>query len=191
MLENQILTKKISKFTNAVKNSLTQENWYAALSLALTLPDICGKLENPSYSSTKRYALWFDTYVLDNYSFTDLYGNLRIFLSGNDAYALRCAYLHGGEGDISSQRVQELLESFIFLAPKIINGKFEGAHSNQIDKILQLRVDIFCLDICNGVDMWMENKYLDPKIQRSVQNMLEIHTEGATLNVGGVKIEIK
>lgn len=42
-----IIQMKKSNFTNAVKNSLEQENWYSALTLALTLPDICGKLENP------------------------------------------------------------------------------------------------------------------------------------------------
>ena len=37
----------MERFTNAVIKSLATENWYSALSLALTLPDICGKVEQP------------------------------------------------------------------------------------------------------------------------------------------------
>ena len=33
---------------NAIKASIAQQNWYAALSLTLVLPDICGWLEAPS-----------------------------------------------------------------------------------------------------------------------------------------------
>ena len=43
-------------FISAVNKSLENENWYAALFIALTLPDICGKIQYPYLnSSEKRY----------------------------------------------------------------------------------------------------------------------------------------
>lgn len=188
MNDNQILSKKMSNFTNAVKDSLKQENWYSALTLALTLPDICGKLENPNQSSSKRYVNWFDTYLKKKYSI-DAWGEEHIFISGKDAYALRCSYLHGGEGEISSQRIKTLLEEFVFLAPKFVNGEYTGSHCNQFNNILQLRVDLFCLDICNAVEEWVSNNCEKQRIQKIAHNMLEIHENGLTLDDGAIRIE--
>ena len=41
-----------------------ENEWFiAALTLALTLPDICGKAEYPDETVTARYIQWFNTYV--------------------------------------------------------------------------------------------------------------------------------
>ena len=37
----------LAPFIDAVRDALAQKNWYAALALALTLPDICGDLQKP------------------------------------------------------------------------------------------------------------------------------------------------
>ncbi len=34
----------MERFTRAIEKSIKSENWYAALTLALTIPDICGRL---------------------------------------------------------------------------------------------------------------------------------------------------
>jgi hypothetical protein len=51
----------------AINVSLVEQNWYAALSLTLALPDICGWLEDPSPPSQDRYVSWFDRFVAANY----------------------------------------------------------------------------------------------------------------------------
>lgn len=44
-----------------VNKALDAESYYSALTLALTLPDICGKAEYPQEKSTaKRYKDWYD-----------------------------------------------------------------------------------------------------------------------------------
>lgn len=41
-----------------------ENEWFiAALTLALTLPDICGKAEYPDETVTARYIQWFNTYA--------------------------------------------------------------------------------------------------------------------------------
>jgi hypothetical protein len=188
MVDNDTVGIKLSNFTNAVKDSLKQENWYSALTLVLTLPDICGKLENPTQSSTKRYINWFDKYLGKEYSL-EICGEILIFLSGRDVYALRCSYLHGGEGNISSQRIMELLDEFVFIVPKFIDGEYKGSHCNKINNKLQLRVDLFCIDICNAVDEWVNNNGGNKRIQEATNKMLEIHMNGVTLYGGGIRIE--
>ena len=85
----------MDRFTRGVENAVASANWYAALALALVLPDICGKLASPTQASSTRYAGWFDRFVRPRY--TRGIGPARtphVFLSGDDCYALRCAYLH-------------------------------------------------------------------------------------------------
>ena len=87
--------------------------------VALTLPDIAGKIEYPISSSRVRYSSWFNKYVGERYkSRIGARNEEHTFLSGNDCYALRCAYLHEGVTDISGQKSRDVLDDFIFVALK-------------------------------------------------------------------------
>jgi hypothetical protein len=168
-MTNNILEEKIYNFTDAVRNSLENKNWYAALTLALTLPDICGRLEFPDKSSSKRFIHWFNDYLLDEYTLKNMWGT-HVFLNGEDAYALRCAYLHQGEVNIEDQRVRKVLSEFTFVIPPE-NGVI---HRNQINNLLQLQVDIFCLDICNAIEKWVNNVSSEPEIQKRAEKLMII-----------------
>jgi hypothetical protein len=43
----------------AIKSSLESKNYYGALFVALSAPDICGYLESPADKSQVRYEKWF------------------------------------------------------------------------------------------------------------------------------------
>lgn len=182
------LSKKMTHFTTAIARSLETENWYSALTLALTLPDICGKLESPSKSSSKRYIKWFDEYMGGVYS-VKINNEKLVFLSGRDAYALRCSYLHGGEGDISNQRIQELLREIMFMAPRFESDKYVGSHRVKINDVLILRVDLFCLEICQAVDKWIKKHEMENRINEIAKTMLEIHHDTIDLFGGGITVE--
>jgi hypothetical protein len=47
----------MKRFSDAVRASVEQRNWYGALALALTMPDVCGRLESPTLNVEKRGAL--------------------------------------------------------------------------------------------------------------------------------------
>jgi len=91
-----------------VRAALRGEAWYSglalALALALTLPDICGFVESqPGTGSQARYVSWFDREIAPRY-LVQLRAGPEQFLSGRDCYALRCAFLHQGEFDVTDQR---------------------------------------------------------------------------------------
>ena len=172
MIEN-ILEEKILNFTSAIKKTLNDKNWYAALTLSLTLPDICGSLEFPEKSSSKRFIDWFNVYLLDKYSLSNTLGTY-VFLNGEDAYALRCAYLHQGEANIENQWIRKALSEFLFVEP-LESGSI---HCNQVDNILQLQVDIFCEEICIAVEKWIETVSSDQEIQERAKKLLTIHKVG-------------
>lgn len=137
--------------TEAVERAVQTGNWYAALMVALTLPDIAAWVDDPTQGSTKRYASWVERYLSPGY--TALIGSDQTphkFLSGNDCYALRCALLHEGRDDTSQQRAADVLARYQFLAPLPV-GTF---HRNQVGPKLQLQVDLFCRDMCASVRTW-------------------------------------
>jgi hypothetical protein len=147
----------VQRFTKAIEQSLQNENWYAALSLALALPDICANVYSPNEGSQKRYVKWYNQFMLSKYT-RNIGANKEehIFLKGEDCYALRCALLHEGTDDITEQRAQEAIESFNFVVPP------QGwtVHMNQSGNALQLQVDVFCKDICASVEEWLaENSF--------------------------------
>ena len=142
---------QIDVFLDSVESALTDHNWHAALAVALILPDICAKLEAPSSTSRDRYVSWFNAYLKPKYV-AEVRGQPEEFLSGEDLYALRCAYLHEGADDITAQDAQRALDSFRFVAPR------QGwkIHLNRQDGALQLQVDEFCRGICVATRVWIQ-----------------------------------
>lgn len=157
----------MENFKIALKQCLEHNNYYGALFIALSLPDICGKLEHPDRTSSSRYVAWFDKYIREKYIGGP---NNDIFLTGSDCYALRCSLLHEGRDDISEQKIQETLEKFKFVS--LPQGNI--IHNNRVGEMLQLQVDIFCNDILEGIENWEEHIKDNKQIQEKMTNLLII-----------------
>ena len=157
----------------ATKKALSDENWYAALTLALNLPDICGRLENPKRKSQERYEAWYSRFVehVFNFKFSE---ETHCFLTAADCYALRCAFLHQGEFEIEDQRAREVLTRITFRAPH--PDDFTHLVSN--GKILHLKADMFCTAVCDGVADWTFAVRTDQEIQERIRRMGRIALPG-------------
>jgi hypothetical protein len=138
----------MTKLRNAVLDAIRQDNLYGALFIALALPDICGKIENPNAGSKERYISWFNSYLRDKY-INDSHPQIT-FLTGEDMYAFRCALLHEGTEDITTQSAQLSIDRFILIS--------EGPHLNYFKdqtERLQISVKEFCTEICEAVEKWV------------------------------------
>ena len=160
-----------------IRRAVSCEAWYAALALALVLPDICGFVDGALQGSGARYADWFDRHVSGRYGGA---GGQQ-FLSGDDCYALRCAYLHQGDFDITDQRAQRALSRFRFVVPPAT----WTVHNNLIDDTLQLQVSNFCEDMCEAVDGWLPSISADPSKATRLAKLalIEIHEPGKPLSI--------
>jgi len=163
----------VQHLTDAVRAAVAQQNWHAALALSLALPDICGFLEKPGDGSQRRYVAWCNQHLVPRY--TTSFGDAQphVFLSGEDCYALRCAYLHEGADEIVRQRARKALDAFVFVAPP----PDWTIHCNQSGAKLQLQVNIFCEDVCQGVDAWSTAVLSsNPQAQARLPELLTVHT---------------
>jgi hypothetical protein len=146
----------VDGFLDGLDRSLQEQNWYAALVMSLTLPDLCVKASNPAERTTgAKYAAWFDEFVGPKYRRpVGPDRQLHVFLSGNDCYALRCAVLHEGSADVTEQKARETLERFHFCTPGSRNNRW---HRNQRDGALLLMVDEFATDVLEAARAWWES----------------------------------
>jgi len=167
---------------NSTRQAVSQENWYSALALALTMPDICGRISYPALAkqSEKRYVAWFDAYLAETYRGG---WNRMQLMKGEDLYALRCAYLHQGEFDLTGQNVRKVLERFHIEVPgtamhRNLLGQINAA-GELTDAVLQLRVDMFCEDVCVGVEKWLLNEGGDPRISAEIAKLGTLRPSGS------------
>lgn len=76
--------------------------YLSAISLALTIPDVCSSRLHPDVSTRRRYVNWFNAYVAQNYldeKSLETDGVMvasKYYFDGDDCYQLRCVYLHEG-----------------------------------------------------------------------------------------------
>jgi hypothetical protein len=182
----QTIPMKMEGFTDSVRRALADQNWYAALMVTLTLPDICGKVPNPGEkSSAKRYIAWVGKYLASRYAIKIGGGGplppgappMPTLVPG-DFYALRCVYLHEGRDDITEQQKRQTLNKFRFSAPDLRREWSEHMTlvvSREGTATLVLDVNIFCRDVCDGVEAWLKDIGTDAAAQQRLASLLEFY----------------
>ena len=109
------------RLINDMNKALDNDCFLSALSLALTLPDICGKAKYPDEKSTKkRYIDWYDEYVGAYEQCPGEEGTMP-YLSGEVVYSLRCSVLHQGNPNINKNEIKEeccKIDEFVLLTEK-------------------------------------------------------------------------
>jgi hypothetical protein len=156
----------------ALKRCVHDRNWYGAITIALTLPDICGSIDSPGKNnSEKRSVAWFDRYVGHAYMI-EVNGVKAVFMTGRDCYALRCAALHQGTFDVSDQRARDVVDRFI-----LHHSELMPIHKVRLDKKLVVDITTFCLDIAAGVEAWEAEVMLDDDNRRRsrIASLLPLH----------------
>lgn len=157
--------------TNEIKNALTVKLWYAALVLALMLPDVCGALESQDGRSTPdRYKAWYDAWLAKKYK--------AVKMTADDLYFLRCGVAHQGRFEHPGMRYKRI---FFTLRP---NGSF--FHCNILNNALNLDLVFFCKDMTESVEEWFEQKKTDKNIQANLARLVQFHPNGMLPYLQGV-----
>jgi len=98
----------IKRLIEDVNKALDAEAYMAALSLVLTLPDICAKAEyGDDLKNKERYIKWFDEYIGKYEKAPTKSGEMEMpYLSGEVVYQLRCSVLHQGTPNIDNDKIK-------------------------------------------------------------------------------------
>lgn len=96
----------IKELTWEICKCLKDGYYMAALTSALTLPDICGRAKYPEMvkQTKQRYIQWFDEYIGQYEKSTDEDHGMP-YLSGKLVYSLRCSIMHQGNPNIECKKL--------------------------------------------------------------------------------------
>lgn len=158
-----------------VEKALNADCYFAALSLALTIPDICGKAEYPTEKKIgKHYKDWYNRYI-GEYEIPPYNKEIREehwmpYLSGEVVYSLRNSMLHQGTPNINSDRMEEEcnhVDQFIIKLEEKNRYDNYGDFGKQgrdykghvIERAYTVSVRRLCLILCHtGKGYYQENK---------------------------------
>ena len=145
---------------NEIRTALDAQLYNCALALALTLPDICAKVEyhnRPNWRKGKKYQEWFDNYAKQKFTYrtTRVPSNETIYVTtmdGETCWALRCAVLHAGNYNVSSKSKYEKIGIHAHRADGLC---FE--HEVVDGKRIEVDVTLFCRNICVAAETYYQS----------------------------------
>ena len=171
-----------------VINSLTSEAYISALTLALTIPDICGRAEyglfdeNGKKIGTKdRYVGWYNEYI-GKYEHNPNHSCDEVpELNGETVYDLRCSMLHQGNPNIYDSEVQNKTFILEYEDPTNIifnswtsTASYRNINQNEkefLNSTLIVNLNNLCIKLCKTAEAYYkENKekfdFFDYKIRK-------------------------
>lgn len=177
----------MKRFTDSIRHSLQEKNWFAALFMALSLPDICGKVENPkSKIIREHYCKWFNENLKELSGPENVYESIKrstpgliaelrpeeiasykakkldAFFTAEFCWALRNAMLHEAS-DITKK-------GKVHLTPTM-------SSFNKFDDELQIGVPFLCEEICKAVEKWEQKVRQIPEVANRIDERSKITTE--------------
>ena len=156
----------VNRIADEISVCLEHECFIAALSLALTLPDICGKAEFPCDSVTKRYIQWYNEHI-GQYEIPNLKGADDMpYPSGEVVYNLRNSMLHQGTPNVDAKQIKQescKVDHFTLLIADVSDGggssvsvKGNGDYTN---RSLSVNAVNLCFKLCSvAKNYYNENK---------------------------------
>lgn len=148
-----------------IESCLENELYLAALSLALTLPDICGKAEYSTTSSIAgRYIGWYNKYMEQYHQGTSPYAADMPYLSGEVVFNLRNSMLHSGNPNIDSKKVKQeqcQIDQFELCFEKSFSGDTScvayGAGMKIVKRQYSVNAYLLCYRLCRAAKEYFQN----------------------------------
>lgn len=178
----------MQQLLSGVEDCLMKGNWFGAVFIAISLPDICGATEGRVKGNGPRYKDWFNRYLKSRYDAESFYDYLSIVqpdtilripedlkqnwkrkppavaFTAEDCWSLRNACLHEGVDETR-------LRQFKLTTPVREN---HHTHMNLLNGILQLDVVQLCRDIVEGVRRWLDDMKGNPDVVSKLEKMMTI-----------------
>lgn len=165
----------------------------AGLSLALTLPDICGKAIYPKLKPSDRYIKWFDEYI-GQYEHDD--EDIKVgmtYLSGELVYSLRNSILHQGNPNIDGKKFGISYFELLYRQTEgasVITGSSEAQivkDENGNDKAINKKFTVNVRDLCWKICILAEVCYREDKDKFNFFNYNLVDMDYRTRHILGIK----
>jgi len=149
---------------------ITDDGRYlAALSLALTIPDIAGALDSQNgWAKPEKYVAWFDRWAEPKF-----HGRDETTFTGEAAYEFRCRLLHQGRAVMRPGGAHKHYSRLLFLPP----GAF-AVHMSNFQGHYILHVPDTVRSILDAFADWEAAHGNDPHVLANAADTVELHPDG-------------
>ena len=145
-------------FIDEIEKSIEAKNYLIALHMALTIPDMLGKIVYKHLNVFERYKKWFDENVVETIS-GQLYSENPLTLpsdfpemNGTVCYLLRCKFFHEGINDINCEKANSVDEFVLsFTDSDFVNGQSAGYIAEECDNGEKLYYNKYLYVSCKGL----------------------------------------
>lgn len=150
-----------------IESAIDAGLYYAALIVALTVPDICAALEDErAYSGREEYKNWYRENLAGRFP----------YMSDDAAYSLRCGVVHKGNLRLKMKGGES--PRVIFTLPGGVTVHNMVIEKSQIGKVLQFDLVQFCEDVIEAARAWYVRKVDDPIVQANLPDLLQLRPRG-------------
>ena len=142
-------------------------NYYSGLALALSILDICAKIEYPAIEKIgDRYRKWVEEWCK------------MISISADDCYALRCAYLHSGTDALEGRSAENaIFDAIGFTVGKSGGGWLTRAFPSADGKskpTAAILVESLCQEIATSADDWCRARGTDQRVADRIAALMQM-----------------
>ena len=151
----------IDIYVTEIKKSLSNKLYFPALSLALTIPDICGSVEFPNKQIYERYIGWYDKYI--GKYLKEISENVpgdRPYLSGEIVYNLRNTFLHNGRPGVDVKKIKDennQIKKFLLFVGDSRGMQEIAISSKDLGKALIIDITYLCDLLCDSATEYYKN----------------------------------
>lgn len=171
---------------SGLEKSIKEENWYSALFILVTIPDMCAKAEYPNNNKVGvRYRNWITS---NFYQVNQIYEN---HLCSDDFYALRCSVLHEGNTNIEGQSAHKRVKHIGLLGDGTHLLTFGSINvGSELDgkRLLYMSVKQLAIDMIKAYNYWYDKVKEKDSVIDSFKNEVSITDQK---RIGNNAISIK
>ncbi|MEG5996918.1 hypothetical protein [Enterobacter ludwigii] len=176
----------MKEYIDSVFESLAKENYHAALFSALSLPDICGKMETPNEGNGARAKRWFAENLKSKYYPESCYEHLMAtnpemakHMQPDQLEVLKSQPLSVKFDDAAFWKLRNafLHEASDWAGKLKIHITHGGSHLNMANGALQLSSVQLCTDIANAANIWLEKVKESPEVWERISQRAKIKNE--------------
>ncbi|MBJ6351117.1 MULTISPECIES: hypothetical protein [unclassified Acinetobacter] len=166
----------MKQYLDSIKLSLETKNYFGAIALSLTLPDICASIESDNNETNRdKYCAWFEKYLAGSFPRP---GN-KVLLSAQECYAARCSFLHQGTNITQHQKILKGIDkaapSVSFMTNTMISGIMRHDQKVIID------INFFCLSMIVGVENWVKDHNQNEIVKNKILALPIVHVGTSSL----------
>ncbi len=149
----------MNELGDSIEICLENKAFFGALFIALTIPDICVSIKEGKRGLGEKYIQWFNE-NMPTYASRGIPGKI--------CWAFRCAALHQGTDDVTTQDekyFKDVFDKFVVLTEKSSShfGYLGGNYNKGVIQPRKMIINIhtFCKDIIEAAKLYISQNKLD------------------------------